>query len=140
MSDLNDSVIAEFRANGGVVTEAMGGHFKDSTVALLHHVGRRSGRTYVQPVLCTAYGDTYVLAGSNGGAPAEPFWVANLEAMSETTLELGTRIFRVKATVLRDGEVRDRLYAAFAAFWPDVLEYEKNTDRSFPVIQLEPIS
>jgi deazaflavin-dependent oxidoreductase (nitroreductase family) len=140
MSEINDSVIAEFRANGGVVTEAMGGHFKDTVVALVHHVGRRSGTEYIQPLLCLTYGDTYLLAGSNGGAGKDPAWVANLEAMSETVIELGKDTVRVKPTVLRSGDDRDRLYAAFVEFWPDALEYEKNTDRVFPMIQLEPVA
>ncbi|MFF2525414.1 nitroreductase/quinone reductase family protein [Streptomyces liangshanensis] len=140
MNALNDSVITEFRANGGVVTEAMGGHFRNSTLALVHHVGRRTGTRRVQPVLCMADGGHYVLIGSNGGAAEEPSWVGNLEAMSETTLELGALSFPVKPTVLRDGDERERLYAAYTAFWPDITDYEKNTDRTFPVVLLEPLA
>jgi deazaflavin-dependent oxidoreductase (nitroreductase family) len=140
MSDLNDGVIAEFRANRGVVTEAMGGHFKDTTVALVHYQGRRTGKEYVQPLLCMADGDNYALAGSAGGAVREPLWVANLEAMTETTIELGERTITVKPTVLRAGAERDRLYAEFGKFWPEVFAYEKNTDRKFPMIALEPVA
>lgn len=139
MSELNDAVIAEFRTHRGVVAEALGGHFKDTTVALVHHAGRRTGKEHVQPVLCMAYADNYLLAGSNGGEAKEPLWVANLEAMTETTMELGERTIKVKPTVLREGTERDRLYAAYAEFWPDIVEYEKNTDRAFPVVLLEPL-
>jgi len=140
MSELNDAVIAEFRANRGVVAEAMGGHFKDTTVALVHHVGRRTGKERVQPLLCMAYGDNYVLAGSNGGEAKEPLWVVNLEAMAGTTIEVGERTIKVKPTVLREGAERDRLYAAYTEFWPNIVDYEKNTDRTFPVILLEPVA
>lgn len=139
MSELNDTVIAEFRANRGVVTEAMGGHFKNTTLALVHHVGRRTGQERVQPLLCMPDGLNYILAGSNGGTTDEPLWVANLEAMAETTIEWGERTLKVKPTVLRSGAERDRLYQALIAYWPDLLEYEKNTDRTFPVIVLEPL-
>jgi deazaflavin-dependent oxidoreductase (nitroreductase family) len=139
MSEINDGVIAEFRANRGAVRDAMGGHFKDTTVALVHHVGRRTGKEHVQPLLCMADGGNYVLAGSNGGQANEPLWVANLEAMTETSIELGDRTIAVKPTVLRDGGERDRLYGAYAEFWPDMLEYEKNTDRPFAVVLLEPV-
>jgi deazaflavin-dependent oxidoreductase (nitroreductase family) len=140
MGDPNDDVITEFRANRGVVTKAMGGHFKDTTIALVHHVGRRTAKAYVQPLLCMADGGNYVLAGSNGGQAKEPFWVANLEAISQTTIELGERTIRVKPTVLREGAECDRLYAAYIEFWPDMLEYEKNTDRAFSVVLLEPVA
>jgi deazaflavin-dependent oxidoreductase (nitroreductase family) len=140
ISELNDTVIAEFRANRGVVTEAMGGHFKNTTLALVHHVGRRTGQERVQPLLCMADGDNYVLLGSNGGSADEPLWVANLEAVAETTIELGERTITVKPTVLREGAEHDRVYAALTAYWPDVANYEKNTDRKFAVVILEPIA
>lgn len=140
MSELNDTVIAEFRANRGVVTEAMGGHFRNVTLALVHHVGRRTGQERVQPLLCMRDGDNYVLAGSNGGATKEPLWVTNLEAMAETTIEVGERTLKVRPTVLRSGVERDRLYKALVAYWPDMLEYEKNTDRPFSVVLLEPVA
>jgi deazaflavin-dependent oxidoreductase (nitroreductase family) len=136
----NESVIAEFRANRGVVTEAMGGHFKNTTLALVHHIGRKTGKQRVQPLLAMADGANTILMGSNGGAADEPLWVANLEAMPETTVELGERTFRAKPTVLREGPERDRLYAAYREFWPDALEYEKNTDRPFSMIVLEPVA
>jgi deazaflavin-dependent oxidoreductase (nitroreductase family) len=133
-------VIAEFRANRGVVTEAMGGHFKNTTLALVHHVGRRTGQERVQPLLCMQDSDSYVLVGSNGGATKEPLWVVNLEAMPETTIEVGERTLTVQPTVLRSGAEHDRLYTALVAYWPDMLEYEKSTDRPFSVIVLEPVA
>jgi deazaflavin-dependent oxidoreductase (nitroreductase family) len=139
VNDRNNAVISEFRANRGVVTEAMGGHFKDTTVALVHHTGRRTGKEYVQPLLAMSDGDNYVLVGSNGGHGQEPLWVGNLEAMPETTIEVGERTIKVKPTVLRDGAERDRLYAEFTKFWPDLTKYEQGTDRPFPVIVLEPV-
>jgi deazaflavin-dependent oxidoreductase (nitroreductase family) len=139
VNDRNDAVISEFRANRGVVTEAMGGHFKDTTVALVHHTGRRTGKEYVQPLLSMADGDKYVLVGSNGGNGQEPTWVGNLEAMPQTTIEVGERTIKVKPTVLREGAEHDRLYAEFAQFWPELRKYEERTDRPFPVIVLAPI-
>jgi deazaflavin-dependent oxidoreductase (nitroreductase family) len=138
VSNPNNDVVAEFRANRGVVTEAMGGHFKDTTVALVHHVGRRTGKEYVQPLLCMSDGGDYVLVGSNGGDGKEPLWVENLEAMPQTTIELGERTIEVEPTVLREGAEHDRLYAEFTKFWPDLREYAKRTDRAFPVIVLRP--
>lgn len=138
MSDLNTEVIAEFRANGGVVRDAGGGHFKAARLLLLHHVGRRSGRTYVNPLLYMEHGDSRLLVGSNGlNPPEEPQWVANVEAASEVTVEIGDRTLTVKPTVLRSGPERNQLYTALVSFWPDLLTYQKYTDRTFPVIRLD---
>ncbi|HEX8343833.1 MAG TPA: nitroreductase/quinone reductase family protein, partial [Actinoplanes sp.] len=42
MASWNDTVIADFRANDGVV----GGPFEGRTLVLLHTAGRRSGKEY----------------------------------------------------------------------------------------------
>jgi hypothetical protein len=49
------------------------------------------------------------------------------------TVELGDRSFQARA-VVTEGEERDRLYSLIA---DGAAEYEKNTDRVFPVIVLE---
>ncbi len=135
MSDFNTQVIEEFRANRGVV----GGHFAGVTVALVHTVGRRSGRKVVKPLLYLRHGDAMVLVGSSGGAPREPLWVRNLEEMTEVTVEVGERVVTARPTVLRDGPERDALYPRFVQYWPDLLEYQKNTDRTFPLVRLDPV-
>lgn len=135
MSDFNTQVIDEFRANRGVV----GGHFEGVHVALVHIVGRRSGKKVIKPLLYLPDGDALVLVGSGGGAEKEPQWVANLEAMGEVTIEVGDRTLNAKPTALRDGPERDRLYPRFVEYWPDLLEYQTHTDRTFPLVRLDPL-
>jgi deazaflavin-dependent oxidoreductase (nitroreductase family) len=132
----NQQVIEEFRANKGIV----GGHFKPVRLLLLHHRGRRTGQAYVLPLLYMRDGESFILAGSNGGAEKEPAWVANLEAMSEATVEVGEETLTVKPAVIRESDPeRDRLYSDLVKYWPDFLKYEENTDRPFPVIRLDPV-
>jgi deazaflavin-dependent oxidoreductase (nitroreductase family) len=139
MSELNDQVMAEFRANGGVVRDAFGGFFTGIHLLLLHHVGRHSGQEHVTPLLYVDDGSSVVLVGSNGGAEKEPLWVANVEAVSEVTVEVGARTLKAKPTVLREGPERDRLYARLVDYWPDLLRYENRAaPRQFPVIRLDP--
>jgi deazaflavin-dependent oxidoreductase (nitroreductase family) len=139
MTELNDQVVAEFRANAGVVSDAMGGHFKDIHLLLLHHTGKRSGRRYVTPLLYVEDGDKYVLVGSNGGAEKEPAWVANVAAMAEVVVEVGGQTRSAQPTILREGPAWDRLHATAVAYWPDILEYQTHTTRTFPLIVLDPV-
>ena len=44
-----------------------------------------------------------------------------------------------KPTILREGPEWDRLHAAAVAYWPDILEYQTHTTRTFPFIVLDPI-
>jgi deazaflavin-dependent oxidoreductase (nitroreductase family) len=134
MASWNDTVIETFRANDGVV----GGHWEGKTLILLHSVGRRSGKEYVNPLVAAPDGDGYVICGSLGGAPTDPQWVANLEAASEPlTIELGTDTLKADHTVVRSGDAEwERLYGIWREYWPDAAEYEKKTDRRFPVARL----
>jgi deazaflavin-dependent oxidoreductase (nitroreductase family) len=134
MSSFNDQVIAEFRANAGMV----GGLFEGKHLLLLHTIGRRTGQERVIPLVYTTVGDSYVVAGSQGGAEKDPLWVANVEAMPKITIELGTGTLTAKPTVVREGAERERLYAALVEYWPDFLVYETRTARQFPVIRLDP--
>ena len=140
MNELNAKVVAEFRANAGRVVNAMGGHFKDMHLLLLHTVGRHSGNKYVTPLLYVEDGDAYVLVGSNGGAAKEPEWVANVVAMSEVVVEVGDKKMTTKPTVLRHGPEWDRLHSALAEYWPELLSYQMLTTRPFPLIVLEALT
>ena len=140
MTNPNDDVIAEFRANSGSVTQAMGGALAHLELLLLHHPGRSSGKAYITPVAYMAYEDDYLLLGSFAGAATEPRWVENAEQATELTVEVGTRTRTMTPTVLRAGPQRDQLYEAARAHWPFVLGYEHKTSRPFPVIRLTPIA
>lgn len=136
MNDFSKQVIAEFRASKGIV----GGHFANARVLLLHEVGMKTGREYVIPLVYLQDGESFLVAGSNGGAVKEPAWVANLEAMEQAIVEVGGETLTVRASVIRQRTPeRDRLYTRLVEYWPDYLEYEKHTDRLFPVVRLEPI-
>ena len=136
MASFNDNIIETFRANDGVV----GMHWEGKTLVLLHHIGRRSGKEFVTPLVAAPDGDAYVVCGSLGGAPEDPQWVANLEAGPGTTqIELGAETVTVDYTVVRPGKPEwEHLYGIWRAYWPDAVDYEKKTDRKFPVVRLEP--
>ncbi len=134
MASFNDSIIETFRANDGVV----GMHWEGKTLVLLHHIGRRSGKEYVTPLVAAPDGDAYVICGSLAGAPEDPQWVANLEAATgPATIELGASTLTVDYEVVRPGDPRwPDVYGVWRAYWPDAAEYEKKTDRKFPVVRL----
>jgi deazaflavin-dependent oxidoreductase (nitroreductase family) len=141
MTDMNTQIIEAFRANAGVLgDDVAGGHFTGKRLLLLHHVGRVSGTERVTPLVAANDGDAYLVVGSMGGAPKDPDWVANIEdGAGETTIEVRDQTLRATTTVVRPGSSEwERLYGIWAAYWPDAKEYEKNTDRKFPVVRLDP--
>ncbi|AGZ41130.1 hypothetical protein AFR_14240 [Actinoplanes friuliensis DSM 7358] len=79
-----------------------------------------------------------MVCGSGAGAPEDPQWVANLEtATGPATIELGAATFEVDYEVVRPGAPDwEELYEVWRDYWPDAYDYEKKTDRQFPVVRL----
>ena len=124
----NQGVISEFRANQGVVSQP------PFPILLLTTTGARTGRQATVPLgfAVDDNGRVFVMA-SKAGAPRHPAWFHNLRANPSVTVELGDRSFPARAVVTA-GEERDRLYRMIS---DGASEYEKNTDRIFPIIVLE---
>ncbi|MFF3837856.1 nitroreductase/quinone reductase family protein [Streptomyces sp. NPDC001930] len=136
MSDFNQQVIEEFRANGGRV----GGMFEGAALLLLTTTGARSGRAHTNPAVYVRDGARLLVFASNAGGPRNPAWFHNLSADPYVTVELGTpegTVERFGATaVVTEGEERDRLYAEQADRDPGFAAYQAATDRIIPVVAL----
>ena len=68
MSDFNENVINEFRANGGKV----GGRFEGARMMLLTTTGAKSGHMCTKPVVYTTDGDRFVIIASKAGRADQP--------------------------------------------------------------------
>jgi deazaflavin-dependent oxidoreductase (nitroreductase family) len=134
-NDWNQTVIDEFRANGGRV----GGQMEGWPLLLLHHVGARTGIERVTPVVYQQLGDGSVAVfASKAGAPTNPDWFHNVVANPDTSIEIGAETRRVKARVAA-GDERERIWEAQKRAFPNFAEYEKTAgSREIPVVVLEP--
>ena len=132
MSDWNDKVIAEFRANQGRV----GGSFEGAPLLLLHSTGAKSGRERVNPMMFLAVGEEFAVFASKAGADSNPDWYYNLRAHPEARVEVGTETFDVTARVL-DAEEREPIWEEQKARYPGFADYESKTDRVIPVVMLK---
>lgn len=134
MSDVNDwnaKVIEEFRANEGRV----GGQFEGSPVLLLHTTGAKTGLDRVNPMMYLEESGRVFVFASKAGADSDPDWFRNLVATPDVRVELGAQTFDAEAVVLR-GEERDRIYAEQARRYPGFAQYQANTTRVIPVVEL----
>jgi deazaflavin-dependent oxidoreductase (nitroreductase family) len=132
-NDWNQSIIDEFRANGGVV----GGNFAGVPLVILHTEGAKSGAPRETPLFYRQEGADMVVFASYAGAPAHPAWYHNVIAHPDVTVEVGDDTRKVRARVA-DGDERTRLWSAQKEQWPQFAEYEAKTDREIPVVVLEP--
>lgn len=137
MSDWNQAIIDEFRANGGKV----GGMFEGAPLVLLTTTGRKSGRKHTNPATYLRDGRRILIFGSNNGGPRHPDWYFNLLANPYVSVEIGAgtdiETYRALAQPIK-GDERDELYARQVDASPGFADYEKKTTRVIPVIALYP--
>lgn len=132
--DWNAEVIAEFRANQGQVAAP---YPDPPPMVLLHTIGARSGKQHIVPMRAMPDGDVlYVFASAHGSA-RHPDWYHNLIANPDIVIERGSATFAVRATEVLGAE-RDAIFARQAARFPVFAEYERNMERSIPVLRLDP--
>jgi len=135
VSEWNQAVVEEFRANGGEV----GGHFTGRNLLLLHTFGRKTGQERVNPVAYVRDGDLYVIIASKGGADTHPDWYYNLISHPVVPIEVGKESFQVHAMETREPK-RSRLYEKMIEMMPAFAEYRQKTRRVIPVFILTKVS
>jgi len=134
VSNWNDDVIEEFRANRGKVS----GRFQGRDLLLLHTKGAKTGADRVNPLAYVRDGERLIVIASKGGAPTNPDWYHNLVANPTISVEVGTEKFEALAEVTAEPE-RTRLYAKLVTVMPGFADYLKKTTRQIPVIVLKPV-
>ncbi|MEV0124883.1 nitroreductase/quinone reductase family protein [Streptomyces sp. NPDC050703] len=128
----NQSVVEEFRANGGKV----GGPFEGAELLLLTTTGAKSGKEHTTPLGFVRDSGLLLIVGSNLGAPHHPDWYHNVLAHPIVRVELGAEEFQAVA-VPAEGERRDLLFGRVVAAEPGYADYQARTTRVLPVIALE---
>lgn len=133
MSDWNVQIIEEFRANAGRVD----GMFAGKPLLLLHTTGAKSGLPRVNPLMYQAIDGGYAIFASKAGASSNPDWYYNLLANDKIAVEVGTDRIDVNARVAAADE-RESIWTRQKNEFPQFADYEAGTDRTIPVIILEP--
>lgn len=125
--------VVAFRLSGGRV----GGKAYGVPVLLLHHVGAKSGKKRVSPLLYMADGDRIVIVASKGGYTKHPGWFHNLMADPDTEVEL-PREGRVAVHARRAStEERAELWPRLVDLYGEYESYQRSTPREIPVVILD---
>ncbi|HEY3725124.1 MAG TPA: nitroreductase family deazaflavin-dependent oxidoreductase [Acidimicrobiia bacterium] len=99
--------------------------------------GRHSGEVRKTPLMRVNDGDRYAVVASLGGAPKHPVWYLNLVADPHVSLQDGPNLRDYTARVA-DGDERAEWWKKATAVWPSYDEYQTKTDRTIPVVVLDP--
>ena len=119
----------------------LGGHlpgWPQARILLLDHTGAKTGVRRTSPLMYHEEGNSFAVMASKGGQPTHPAWLYNVKANPDTSIQIGSEVYGVRARVATDEE-RDRLWPAFVAFYPGYDFFQRHaTGRKIPIVILEP--
>jgi deazaflavin-dependent oxidoreductase (nitroreductase family) len=124
------------------------GHFFDfgpingegyQPICLIKHVGRKTGRTLILPLIYGMVEGEIVIVASKGGSPTHPAWYLNIAASSEIEVQVATQAFRATWREPAAAE-RQRIWNQMVAIYPPYAEYQESTDRLIPLVLMKPVA
>lgn len=127
---MNVDVVAEFRANGGRISQFPGSEF-----VLLTTTGASSGKKRLIPLVYFPIDGRIIIAGSFGGAEVDPQWVRNLRADPKVHVEVSSDSYDAVAHEL-DATERDGIFEKVVAMAPNFGLYQAKTSRVIPLFEL----
>jgi F420H(2)-dependent quinone reductase len=108
-------------------------------VIIVTHIGNKTGAIRKIPLMRVKDGDSYVLVGSQGGAPKNPAWVHNLRLKPDVEIRDETEVQKMRVREVADEAERSRLWKLAVAAFPPYADYQKRTGRRIPVFVAEPV-
>jgi len=126
--------VARYEASGGREANTL----RDTglPIAIFWNRGVSSGKVRKTPLMRVEHEGVYAMVGSQGGAPTDPAWVANVRAHPQVSVQDGPEPV--------DGVVREITGEEKAVWWeravaayPRYAEYQEKTDRDIPVFLVE---
>jgi deazaflavin-dependent oxidoreductase (nitroreductase family) len=128
-------------AEGHIVdVRDIGGH-KFTTTLLLQLVGRKSGKTRINPLIYGDIGGEVVVVASKGGADHDPAWYLNIKDSQEIRLQIATQAFRGTWREPKGAE-RAKVWEFMVGVFPPYKNYQASTSREIPLVMIaadEPI-
>jgi deazaflavin-dependent oxidoreductase (nitroreductase family) len=125
-----------YRVTRGVVGHRIPGL---PPMLLLDHRGAKSGKQRTTPLLYILDGEDIVIVASKGGFAKSPAWLHNLRSHPATTAQIGRARRRVRAREATADE-RTRLWPKVVEAYRSYEDYQSRTERTIPLVILEPRS
>ena len=106
-------------------------------VIIVTNRGVKTGAVRKTPLMKVVDGNSYILVGSQGGAPKHPLWVHNLQAEPKVDIRDGADVYPMRVREVVDSVERQCLWDIAVAAFPPYQEYQGKTDRVIPVFIAE---
>lgn len=108
-------------------------------ICLIKHIGRKTGRTLIVPLIYGMVKGEIVIVASKGGSPTHPAWYLNIADATEVEVQIATQAFRATWREPADTE-RQQIWDQMVAIYPPYAEYQESTDRLIPLVVMKPVA
>jgi len=128
-----------YRASGGKMANKF---LQGAPVALLTHIGRKSGEERTTPLIFIEEGEDVIIVASKGGFAESPQWYFNLMENENAKLQIGDKLREMVAREATAEEV-ERAWPRLLEIYSDFAEYKLRAqacDRVIPLVVLSPTS
>lgn len=116
---------------------AEGSELAGAPVVIVTTVGNKSGKLRKTPLMRVEHAGSYAVVASQGGAPTHPVWYRNIKANPQVELRDMAQVGDFTAREV-GGVERELWWERAAAVFPDYRDYQEKTERTIPVLVLEP--
>ena len=116
---------------------AVGGH-AFTTHCLIKYKGRKSGKTYITPLIYGDIGGEVVIVASKGGADVHPEWYLNIRDSQEVEFQIATQAFRGTWREPQGAE-RDKVWNFMVDVFPAYAKYQQSTSREIPLVMMKAV-
>lgn len=116
----------------------VGGH-AFTTHCLIRYTGRKSGKTFITPLIYGDIGGEVILVASKGGADKHPAWYLNITDSETVDVQIGGQAYQASWRE-PGGADREKIWNFMVDVFPPYATYQASTDRVIPLIALKPIA
>jgi deazaflavin-dependent oxidoreductase (nitroreductase family) len=116
----------------------VGGH-AFTTHCLIRYHGRKSGKTFITPLIYGDIGGEVVIVASKGGADTHPAWYLNILDSKELEFQIATQCFRASWREPKGAE-REKVWKFMVDVFPSYTNYQASTSREIPLVMMKPIA
>lgn len=125
-------------AQGHIVDISAVGGREMTTHCLIKYTGRKSGKTYIKPLIYGNAGGEIVIVASKGGADKHPEWYLNIVASETVGVQIATQAFEA---TWREPEATERhqVWDYMCHLYPPYVSYQRSTSRHIPLVMLKTV-
>jgi deazaflavin-dependent oxidoreductase (nitroreductase family) len=123
-------------AKGHIVDLSAVGGREMTTHCLIKYVGRKSGKTYIKPLIYGNVAGEIVIVASKGGADTHPEWYLNIVASETIGVQIATQAFEA---TWREPEATERhgVWEYMCHLYSPYVSYQRSTSRHIPLVMLK---